>query len=117
MAKIIGFYNMSNFYKEHCMCCGKKTAKKRLSFDKADTFICKNSCIFSIPKINIFGTPLTPHGTGRLCYNKKRALHQPNFVGPFFIFLCFSGGCCPPDAPRKKAFGPSKNTSKTDKNQ
>ena len=35
MAKIIGFYNMSNFYKEHCMCCGKKTAKKRLSFDKA----------------------------------------------------------------------------------
>ena len=52
MAKIIGFYNMSNFYKEHCMCCGKKTAKERLSFDKADTFICENSCIFSIPKIN-----------------------------------------------------------------
>ena len=43
---------MSDFYKEVCMCCGQQTLKKRFSFKMADTFICENSCIFSVPKIN-----------------------------------------------------------------
>ena len=43
---------MSDFYKEVCMCCGQQTLKKRFSFKMADTYICANSCIFSVPKIN-----------------------------------------------------------------
>ena len=43
---------MSDFYTDDCMCCGKQTSKKRLTFEKADTYICENSCIFSISKIN-----------------------------------------------------------------
>ncbi len=52
MFKIIGFYNMSDFYKEDCMCCGKKTSKKIFTFEMADTYICENSCIFSVSKID-----------------------------------------------------------------
>ncbi len=43
---------MSDFYKEVCICCGQQTIKKRFSFKMADTYICENSCIFSVPKIN-----------------------------------------------------------------
>ena len=43
---------MSDFYKEVCVCCGQQTLKKRFSFKTTDTYICKNSCIFSEPKIN-----------------------------------------------------------------
>lgn len=43
---------MLDFYKEVCMCCGQQTLKKRFSFKMGDTFICKNSCIFSVPKID-----------------------------------------------------------------
>ena len=43
---------MSDFYKEVCICCGQQTLKKRFSFKMADTYICENSCIFSVPKIN-----------------------------------------------------------------
>lgn len=43
---------MSDFYKEVCMCCGQQTLRKRFSFKTTDTYICKNSCIFSVPKIN-----------------------------------------------------------------
>jgi 2-polyprenyl-3-methyl-5-hydroxy-6-metoxy-1,4-benzoquinol methylase len=44
---------MSKFLKEHCLCCGKITLVKKLSFEMSDVYICKNSCIFSKPKINI----------------------------------------------------------------
>ena len=43
---------MSDFNKEVCMCCGQQTLRKRFSFETTNTYICKNSCIFSIPKIN-----------------------------------------------------------------
>ena len=52
MIIILGFYIMSDFYKDDCICCGKQTSKKRLIFEQADTYICENSCIFSISKIN-----------------------------------------------------------------
>ena len=43
---------MSDFLKEECLCCGQKLLKEKMSFESSDVFICKNSCIFSTPKID-----------------------------------------------------------------
>ena len=43
---------MSKFLKENCLCCGTNSLKKKISFENSDLYICKNSCIFSIPKID-----------------------------------------------------------------
>ena len=43
---------MSKFLKESCLCCGKNSLKKKISFENSDLYICKSSCIFSIPKID-----------------------------------------------------------------
>ena len=43
---------MSKLLKEQCLCCGKYSLKKKLSFDISDVYLCKNSCIFSKSKID-----------------------------------------------------------------
>lgn len=43
---------MKKFLKEQCLCCGKNSLKKKLTFENSDLYLCKNSCIFSKPKID-----------------------------------------------------------------
>tara|TARA_A100001015_G_C14987017_1_gene712042 strand:- start:465 stop:1310 length:846 start_codon:yes stop_codon:yes gene_type:complete len=37
---------------DNCICCGEKTTLKAFKFNVSDVFICKNSCIFSKPKVD-----------------------------------------------------------------
>lgn len=43
---------MKKLFKEQCLCCGKISLKKKLTFENSDLYMCKNSCIFSKPKID-----------------------------------------------------------------
>jgi len=52
MPFIRDFTDMKKFWEDKCLCCGKISLKKKLTFENSDLYICKNSCIFSKPKID-----------------------------------------------------------------